>query len=158
HPTRAASGVTAFPDSSDISHEQLREEHHRLTLLLKLTSALMSHLELRDVLTAVMQGGRRVMRSSSAIVALPDADSQPLRAYALRGPGNPDLREGELPDKEASLAAQVFRTGQPWVGRFADALEVNGRWGELGSTVGCILPLARRDRILGTLCLRRRGN
>jgi len=117
YPTRSASAATADPDDADASYAQLREQHHRLTLLLELTNALVSHLDLRDVLTAVMRGAQRVMRSSSAVVALPDPDSQRLRAYALDGSGGPDLRETELLDGEAILATQVFRTGQPWVGR-----------------------------------------
>jgi len=161
YPTRSASAATADPDDADASYAQLREQHHRLTLLLELTNALVSHLDLRDVLTAVMQGAQRVMRSSSAVVALPDPDSQRLRAYALDGSGGPDLRETELLDGEAILATQVFRTGQPWVGRSlevrANGLAVNGTKRELGFTVGCILPLARRNRTLGTLCLHRRG-
>src|SRR2546430_13268820 len=66
-----------------LSHEQLREEHDRLTLLLELTNSLVSNLELRDVLTAVMRSARRIMRSDSAVVALPDADAGPLPASAL---------------------------------------------------------------------------
>jgi GAF domain-containing protein len=54
----------------------------------------------------------------------------------------------------------VFRTGNPWTGRFADVresgFERNPTLRELGFTVGCVLPLASRDRILGTLCVRRR--
>ena len=47
--------------------------------------------------------------------------------------------------KQHAVATQVFRTGKPWVGRF-------------GEVAGCVLPLATRDRIVGTLCLRRRGD
>src|SRR5439155_1685458 len=57
-----------------LSHEQLREGHERLSLLLELTNSLVSNLELRDVLKTVMGSARRVMRSDSAVVALPDAD------------------------------------------------------------------------------------
>jgi formate hydrogenlyase transcriptional activator len=114
-------------------HDDLREEHDRLTLLLELTNSLVSTLELQDVLTAVMQNARRLMRSDSAVVALPDAD------------GSGGLRGDELLDGEHTVAAQVFRTGTPWVGRFADL-------------AGCVLPLASRDRIVGTLGLRRRGD
>ncbi len=115
------------------SHDDLREEHDRLTLLLELTNSLVSTLELQDVLTAVMQNARRLMRSDSAVVALPDAD------------GSDGLRGDELLDGEHTVAAQVFRTGTPWVGQFADM-------------ASCVLPLASRDRIVGTLCLRRRGD
>jgi len=146
-----------------LSHEQLREEHDRLTLLLELTNSLVSNLELRDVLTAVMRSARRIMRSDSAVVALPDADAGHLRAYALDIQDGGDLlQEGELIDAQGTIAAHVFRTGKPWVGRIKDVLEsgleVNPKWLELGFKVGCVLPLASRHRILGTLGLRRRDD
>src|SRR5207247_5365329 len=58
------------------SHVDLRDEHDRLTLLLELTNSLVSTLELRDVLRAVMQNARRLMRSDSEVVALPDSEGR----------------------------------------------------------------------------------
>src|SRR2546430_3189474 len=144
-----------------LSHEQLRKEQDRLTLLLELTNSLVSNLELRDVLTAVMRSARRIMRSDSAFVALPDAAAGRLRAYALDFQDGGDLlQEGALIDAPGTIAAHVFRTGKPWMGRVADVLEsgleLNPKWLELGFTVGCVLPLLSRHRILGTLGLRRR--
>jgi formate hydrogenlyase transcriptional activator len=144
-----------------LSHEQLREEQDRLTLLLELTNSLVSNLELRDVLTAVMRSARRIMRSDSAVVALPDADAGHLRAYALDFQDGGDIvQEDELIDARGTIAAQVFWTGKPWMGKIANVLEsgleLNPKWLELGFTVGCVLPLASRHRILGTLGLRRR--
>jgi formate hydrogenlyase transcriptional activator len=160
--TTVADEIAVALDNALI-HEQLRDEQDRMTLLLELTNSLVSNLELRDVLKAVMRSARRVMRSDSAVVALPDADSQQLRAYALDVPGGHDLsQESELIDGDGTVTAHVFRTGKPWVGRFADiletGLELNPKWLELGFTVGCVLPLTSRHRILGTLGLRRRGD
>src|SRR4029434_2776292 len=56
----------AVPLDNALSHEQLREGHDRLALLLELTNSLVSNLELRDVLKTVMGSARRVMRSDSA--------------------------------------------------------------------------------------------
>jgi len=145
-----------------LSHEQLREGHDRLALLLELTNSLVSNLDLRGVLKTVMRSARRVMRSDSAVVALPDADGGHLRAYALDCPGSRDVLEGDEPVYgEITISAHVFRTGKPWVGRAADALEsgfeLNPQF-DRGFTVGCILPLLSRDRILGTLGLRRRDD
>ena len=146
-----------------LSHEQLREGHDRLALLLELTNSLVSNLELRDVLKTVMRSARRVMRSDSAVVALPDADGQHLRAYAHDCSGSRDVLEGDkLIYAESTISAHVFRTGKPWAGRATDALEsgfeLNPEWFDPGFTVGCILPLVSRDRILGTLGLRRRDD
>jgi len=94
------------------SREDLTDGRDRLTLLLELTNSFVSKLELPDVATAVMRAARRVMRSDSAVVALPDAHSRHLRACALDCPGGDDLpRDNDLIDGEGAVAAQVFRTG-----------------------------------------------
>ena len=100
--------LSAVMPTEASGHDDLREEHDRLALLLELTNSLVSTLELQDVLTAVMQNARRLMRSDSAVVALPDSD------------GSDGLRGDDLLDGEHTVAAQVFRTGTPWVGQFAD--------------------------------------
>ena len=158
--TIVADAIAVALDNA-LSHKQLREEHDRLTLLLELTNSLVSNLELRDVLISVMRSARRIMRSDSAVVALPDADAGHLRAYALDSPdGREFLQTGALIHEQGTVTAHVFRTGKPWAGSVADAvesgLEVNPKWLELGFTIGCVLPLASRDRILGTLALHRR--
>src|SRR2546430_15524128 len=81
-----------------LSHEQLREEHDRLTLLLELTNSLVSNLELRDVLTAVMRSARRIMRSDSAVVALPGADE--VGRGAGRGRGEISVVAGSFKKKK----------------------------------------------------------
>ena len=104
----------AVPLDNALSHEQLREGHNRLALLLELTNSLVSNLELRDVLKTVMGSARRVMRSDSAVVALPHADGRYLRAYALDCAGSRDALEGhELIYGEATVSTHVFRTGKP---------------------------------------------
>src|SRR5258705_12620223 len=99
--------LSAVMPTEGSGHDDLREEHDRLTLLLELTNSLVSTLELQDVLTAVMQNARRLMRSDSAVVALPKAD------------GSDGLRGGELLDGEHTVATQVVRTRTPWGGQFA---------------------------------------
>jgi formate hydrogenlyase transcriptional activator len=144
-----------------LTHAELQQEQDRRKLLLELTNAVVSNLELREVLRAVMTASRRVLRSDSAVVALPDPGSGQLRANALdfRG-GQEILQEGELIPLDGTVAGHVFRTGTPWVGDVEDAqkkgLEVGAAWTTLGFTMGCVLPLVSRHRILGTLGLQRR--
>jgi len=125
--------LRAVMPNNALSDEDLRDEHDRLARLLELTNVLVSRLELRDVLAALTQHARRLMRSDSAVVALPGAE------------GSDAFRTDGLLDGEDSVAADVFRTGDPWVGRFGDV-------------AGCVVPLASPDGTLGTLCLRRRGD
>jgi len=142
-------------------HAELQQEQDRRKLLLELTNAVVSNLELGEVLRAVMTTSRRVLRSDSAVVALPDPGSNQLRACALDFPGGDEIiQEGELIPLDGTVAGHVFRTGTPWVGDVEDArktgLEVDATWTALGFTVECVLPLISRHRILGTLGLRRR--
>ncbi len=71
--------LRAVMSSDASSRKDLTDGRDRLTLLLELTNSLVSKLELRDVVTEVMRAARRIMRSDSAVVALPDARSRHLR-------------------------------------------------------------------------------
>src|SRR2546427_11371396 len=88
--TIVADAIAVALDNA-LSHKQLRAQHDRLTLLLELTNSLVSNLELRDVLISVMRSARRIMRSDSAVVGLPDAPARHLRACALQSPGGPEF-------------------------------------------------------------------
>ena len=106
--------LRAVMPSDASSREDLTDGSDRLTLLLELTNSFVSKRELPDVATAVMRAARRVMRSDSAVVALPDGHSRHLRACALDCPGGDDLpRDNDLIDGEGAVAAQVFRLPDP---------------------------------------------
>jgi formate hydrogenlyase transcriptional activator len=140
---------------------ELQHEQDRRRLLLELSHGVVSNLELREVLRAVMSTSRRVLRSDAAMVALADPGSGQLRAYALDFPGSDEiLQEEELIPLDRTVAGHVFRSGTPWVGNAEDVLktglEVDATWTVLGFKVGCVLPLVSRHRILGTLGLQRR--
>jgi len=143
-----------------LSHAELQEEKDRLMLLLELTNSVVSNLDLHEVLSAVMTTSRRVMRSDSAGVLLPDASGGHLRVCALDFPGGKEtLQDGRPIPLEGTVAGHVFRTGTPWVGYVDDllktGLESHEKWSVLGFKVGCVLPLISRNRVLGALGLRR---
>jgi formate hydrogenlyase transcriptional activator len=159
----STSDHVAMAVDNALSHAELEHAQDRLELLIEVTNRVASSLDLRDVLSAVMATSRRVMRSDSAVVALPDQGSGQLRACALDFPGGQEiLQEGELIPLEETLAGHVFRSGEPWVGDVDDllrmGLEANAQWIALGFKVGCVLPLVSRNRVLGTLGLRRRDD
>jgi len=144
-----------------LSHAQLQGGPDRLELLLELTNKMVSTLDLREVLGAVMTTSRRVMRSDSAAVMLPDTSSDQLRVCAVSGPESGEiLQEGALVPIEGTLAGHVFRGGAPWVGHVDDLLKMSlkddAQWRASGLRVGCVLPLISRNRVLGTLGLSRR--
>ena len=156
----AAEQVALVVDHA-LLHAELQQEQDRRKLLLELTNAVVSNLDLREVLRVVMTTSRRLLRSDSAVVALPDSGRRQLRANAFDFQrGEEFLREGQLIPLDGTVAGHVFRTGTLWVGDVQDAqntgLEVNPTWPASGFAVGCVLPLISRTRILGTLELRRR--
>ncbi|HXJ78159.1 MAG TPA: sigma 54-interacting transcriptional regulator [Candidatus Methylomirabilis sp.] len=146
---------------SALMHAELQQEQDRRQVLLELTNAVMSNLDLREVLRAVMTASRRVLRSDSAVVALSDPGSGQLRVDALDSLGDGErFQEGELLRLDGTVPGHVFRTGTPWVGDGEDArrarLEVDAKWTAHGFTAVCVLPLISRHRVLGTLGLSRR--
>jgi formate hydrogenlyase transcriptional activator len=138
---------------------ELRSEKDRLKLLLELTNNVVSNLEIRDLLKAVIANVRQIMRSDFAGVGLPDSDSGRLRVYALAFAGDGNFMENELVPGEETVPSRVFRTGNIWVGKIQDLPETEvGKNAFLapGFKTACVLPLLSRRRVLGILVLGRR--
>src|SRR6202035_4627519 len=73
-------------DAAQASQQQLRKKSERVGLLLELTNHLVSNLDFRDLLRAVVASTRRVMGCDGAGITLPDSDNTHLRIYALDFP------------------------------------------------------------------------
>ncbi|MGA9622897.1 MAG: hypothetical protein WBQ65_00385, partial [Bryobacteraceae bacterium] len=73
-------------EPSQAAHEELRSNNERLKLLLDLNNAIVSNLELRDLLRAISASVRHTMKCDSVGVALPDPDDQRLRIHAVDFP------------------------------------------------------------------------
>jgi formate hydrogenlyase transcriptional activator len=141
--------------------QQLARERDRLQLLLEVTNSVIANLELRDVLRAISASIRRVMQCDGVGVALPEADGDQLRVYALDFPDSKGfVQEGHLMPIEGSPLGRVFQTGKPLLQGRPDptqlAPEVYRVAAGEGFASGCTLPLISRNRILGTLSLGRR--
>jgi transcriptional regulator with GAF, ATPase, and Fis domain len=63
--------VANVHELSQAAHEELRSNNERLKLLLDLNNAIVSNLELRDLLRAISASVRQVMKCDSVGVALP---------------------------------------------------------------------------------------
>src|SRR6267143_7063117 len=120
---KRTSELTEANEELQTTQAELRCEKDRLKLLLELTNNVVSNLEIRDVLKAVIANVRQVMRSDFAGVGLPDSDSGQLRVYALTVAGEGNFREDELVPLEDTVAVRVFRTGELWVGKIHDLPE-----------------------------------
>jgi len=135
---------------------QLFAERDRLRLLLDVTNAIITHLDLRELFRAIATSLQGVLRQSYTSLVLYDAERQIWLLHALHFPhGKGHLRqEQEVPFANAP-ASRVYETRRPIIFSRAD-LEA------LGSDIGRRLvaegvqsmgavPLLAHDRFLGTL-------
>jgi formate hydrogenlyase transcriptional activator len=138
-------------DASQASQQQLAKKNERLGLLLELTNHVVSNLEFRDLLRAVVASTRRVMGCHGVGITLPDTDNTHLRIYAMDFPfSDESVQEESLISMDEDISGAVFRTGKPWCGSVQEARR-HGMKDTARAEVGtvCILPLVSRGRVLG---------
>jgi formate hydrogenlyase transcriptional activator len=138
-------------DAAQASEQKLLKKNERVGLLLELTNHLVSNLDFRDLLRAVVAGTRRVMGCDGAGITLPDSDNTHLRIYALDFPfKNESLQEESLIPLDEDVSGTVFRTGKLWCGSVQEARRLGMKdtaQAEVGTV--CVLPLVSRGRVLG---------
>src|SRR5712672_2952042 len=139
-------------DASQASQQQLVRKNERLGLLLELTNHVVSNLEFRDLLRAVVASTRRVMGCDGVGITLPDTDNTHLRIYAMDFPfSDESVQEESLVPLDEDVSGAVFRTGKLWRGSVQEARRLGLKdtaQAEVGTV--CILPLVSRGRVLGT--------
>jgi formate hydrogenlyase transcriptional activator len=139
-------------DAAQASQQQLLKKNERVGFLLELTNHVVSNLEFREVLRAVVASTRRVMGCDGVGITLPDTDNTHLRIYALDFPFSDESVQEEslIPIDEFSSMGAVFRTGKLWCGSVQQARRLGMKdpgQAEVGTV--CILPLVSRGRVLG---------
>jgi formate hydrogenlyase transcriptional activator len=139
-------------DAAQASEQKLRKKNERVGLLLELTNHVVSNLNFRDLLRAVVASTRRVMGCDGAGITLPDGDNTHLRIYALDFPSFKDesRQEESLVPIDEDVSGAVFRTGKLWCGSVQEARRLGMKdtaQVEVGTV--CILPLVSRGRVLG---------
>jgi formate hydrogenlyase transcriptional activator len=139
-------------DAAQASQQQLRKKSERVGLLLELTNHVVSNLDFRDLLRAVVASTRRVMGCDGVGITLPDSNNTHLRIYALDFPFKDEsLQEESLVAIDEDVSGPVFRTGKLWCGSVQEARRLGMKdtaQAEAGTV--CILPLVSRGRVLGT--------
>jgi len=139
-------------DAAQASQQQLLKKNERLGLLLELTNHVVSNLEFRGVLRAVVASTRRVMGCDGVGITLPDTDNTHLRIYALDFAFVDDsVHEESLIPIDEDVPGTVYRTGKLWCGSVLEARQLGMKdtaQVEVGTV--CILPLVSRGRVLGT--------
>jgi formate hydrogenlyase transcriptional activator len=167
-----ASHIAGIAIERHIHEEALRRERDRLRLLLEITSNVTSRLDLRQVIEALSTNLFRIMQCDVSALLLPDPESGELRVTSLHNPdARGPFREGSLVPMNSSISGQVLRKGKsvridnfeqlredPEIYGNPDGQLLYERVIEEGLSVGCYLPLAGRDRVLGVLMLSRRSD
>ncbi len=124
----------------------LQQEKDRLRMLLDVSNAVTSNLELPDLLRAISANLRSIMQLDGAGVALLEPEGNQLRLCVIDVPENDGhIAEGEILPED-SPAVQAARLREP-------VMQEQGKNGIRQST--CSVPLISRDRVLGTLGVKR---
>ena len=141
--------------------DAIQKERDHLRLLLDLNHRFVSKLDVREFFSTLLDEVRRLTVWKSAIIFLPEIESQQLRVYLSSD--NAYLREGFTLPIDGSLQGQVYRSGKPvafrieelpaicqvyrtnpWIQEIARARNVHA---------GCSLALVHEGRVIGVLSL-----
>src|SRR5262245_6689880 len=147
-------------ESAHAAREQLTRDRDRQRLLLEVNNAVVSHLDLDDVFTAVSGCLRRVIPHEGSSLLLYDAESQRYRIHVLRFAKNDSfIDEGRIDTKakDRSPASVAILTRRPAVfgeqdlkDLAADSTAAQRLLAE-GVKSFCCVPLLSHERVLGTL-------
>jgi len=168
----SASHIAAIAIERHLNEEKLGHERDRLRLLLEITSSVTSRLDLRQVVEGLSTNLFSTMQCDVSALLLPDSESGELRVSMLYNPDSRGpFREGSLVPMDSSISGQVMRKGRsirinsfeqvredPEIYGNPDGRLIYERVMEEGLSVGCYLPLAVHDGVVGVLMLCRRSN
>jgi formate hydrogenlyase transcriptional activator len=134
-----------------------RERDHN-QLLLDVSNAVTSHLDIRDLLGATSACVKRVIPHDVAALALYDDDARVLRVHTLNAPwGEPYADEGFVMTLEDSPAGRAATTRQPVLIHKLDPAEyaspIVARAYNAGLRSSCNVPLIAHDRLLGVVAV-----
>src|SRR5262245_14532359 len=138
------------------AEEHAKRQSERLQLLLDINNAVVSNLNLPELLAAISAGLRRVLPYDFAGMTLYDADSGQLRVQALNHTLHREFfGTAELIPVAGTAPGKAFTSRKTVVLQRIDQLEspheVVQRVVAAGFKSGCSVPLISRDRALGTL-------
>jgi formate hydrogenlyase transcriptional activator len=144
--------------NAQIYQQELARERDRLQLLLEVNNALVSTLDLHQLLSAISGCLQRVMNHDYASLALYEPASRQVRLQALNFPRGKGLLREELTfPLDGTPSGEVITTRRPLIISNAnlDRYErgVSGLFIAEGLNSGCIVPLITANRVLGTLSL-----
>ena len=144
--------------NAQVYQQELARERDRLRLLLEVNNALVSTLDLHQLLSAISACLRRVMNHDYASLGLYEPAAQQVRLQALDFPQSKGLLHEEMVfPMEGTPSGEVISTRKPVIvsGANLDRYEpsVSRLFIAEGLHSGCIVPLITANRTLGTLSL-----
>jgi formate hydrogenlyase transcriptional activator len=151
----ALDGAFSFA-ALQIARARLEYETTKLKLLLDLNNAIVSDLELTTLVQQISPCMRGLMQLDAVALILPDSESSALHLHALDFPGQNAQQTPEWLQRN-SIAGEVFHSGKPWIGGVKPMARPDTQDSEAISRLKslCVLPLIRRNRVLGVLGLGR---
>ncbi|HKO31980.1 MAG TPA: sigma 54-interacting transcriptional regulator [Nitrospiraceae bacterium] len=141
---------------TEAAQQSLARERDRLSLVLEVNNAVVSHLELRKLLKAISGCLGRVIPHDLAWFCLYDPSTQQLQTHALDFPSNQDFTEaGDPIPLEGTPEGLAFTTQQTVLIKSLNLsefpAEIIKRGAAAGLKSGCAVPLISHGRGLGTL-------
>ena len=141
---------------TEAAQQSLARERDRLSLVLEINNAVVSHLELRKLLKAISGCLVRVIPHDLAWFCLYDPATHQLQTHALDFPSHQDFSEaGDPIPLEGTPEGLAFTTQQTVLIRSLDLsefpAEIIKRGAAAGLKSGCAVPLVSHGRGLGTL-------
>ncbi len=144
--------------SAQSAQQQLKYERDRVQLLLEVNNAVVSHLDLREVFTAVSACLRKVIQHDGSALALCDTDTRRYRVHVLDFTNEKEfVEEGQVTPDCKCPSDRAFTTRKPVIYRKRDLetlaieSEITRRLLDQGVRSLCSVPLLSRDKIFGTL-------
>lgn len=143
-------------ENAEQYQRQLARERDRLRILLEITNALVSELDVRELFPTITACLRRVMPSDYSSLALLEPGGDRLRNYALVFEGNPDIiPQGASAPLDDSPAGRAVEARRPVLFSGAQLAEFRSPLAQRLAAAGlrsvCSIPLITRNRVIGTL-------
>jgi formate hydrogenlyase transcriptional activator len=143
-------------ENAEKYQQQLARERDRLQVLLEITNALVSELDIRELFPNITACLRRVMPSEYSSLALLEPGGVLLKNYALVFEGNPDIiPQGTTAALAETPAGRAVETRRPVLlnaGELAQfTLPLIQRLASAGLRSVCCIPLITRNGVIGTL-------
>ena len=145
-------------ENASAAETALARERDRLRLLLEINNAVVSQLDLRELLDVISSCLRQAIPHDAALLSLYDPESSELHLLALdlQMFGNVPLEEGARISAENTPEGEAIATGKPvLVGPVLDLTRFSSPWvrqaADNGVKSGCAVPLISHNRTLGAL-------